>query len=158
MFVLFLHPFRVSLSDKATSSFYCKVPVHVHNYSQICKKMEWCANGSTDQSHLRMWHLLRTGQNIGQAPWSFDMCAIKVYYIIINIIKSVLTVTHFYHLSYDTSLFLALCSTIWINIPWKDLSALNHQTNLNPLGLRLMEETLPLQMHNHLHIFSKKKP
>jgi hypothetical protein len=45
-------------------------------------KMEWCANGSTDQSHLRMWHLLRTGQNIGQAPWAFDrmdMCAIKVF-------------------------------------------------------------------------------
>jgi hypothetical protein len=51
-------------------------------------KMEWCANGSTDQPHLRMWHLLRTGQNIGQAPWAFDrmdMCAIKVYYIIIII-------------------------------------------------------------------------
>jgi hypothetical protein len=44
--------------------------------------MEWCANGSTDQSHLRMWHLLRTGQNIGQARWAFDrmdMCAIKVF-------------------------------------------------------------------------------
>jgi hypothetical protein len=25
-------------------------------------KWEGCANGSTDQSHLRMWHLLRTGQ------------------------------------------------------------------------------------------------
>jgi hypothetical protein len=36
-------------------------------------KMEWCANGSTDQSHLRMWHLLKTGQNIGQAPWAFDL-------------------------------------------------------------------------------------
>jgi hypothetical protein len=35
-------------------------------------KIEWCANGSTDQSHLRMWHLVRTGQNIGQAPWAFD--------------------------------------------------------------------------------------
>jgi hypothetical protein len=46
------------------------------------RKMEWCANGSTDQSHLRVWHLLRTGQNIGQAPWAFDnmdMCAIKVF-------------------------------------------------------------------------------
>jgi hypothetical protein len=53
-------------------------------------KMEWCANGSTDQSHLRMWHLLRTGQNIGQAPWAFDkmdMCAIKV----LTQIKSKLT-------------------------------------------------------------------
>jgi hypothetical protein len=45
-------------------------------------KMEWCANGSTDQYHLRMWHLLRTGQNIGQAPWAFDrmdVCAIEVF-------------------------------------------------------------------------------
>jgi hypothetical protein len=44
-------------------------------------KMEWCANGSTDQSRLRMWLLLRTGQNIGQAPRAFrtmDMWAIKV--------------------------------------------------------------------------------
>jgi hypothetical protein len=41
-------------------------------------KWEWCAYGSTDQSHLRMWHLLRTSQNIGQAPWTsdrMDMCA-----------------------------------------------------------------------------------
>jgi hypothetical protein len=55
-------------------------------YYDICgfcmyqkRKWEWCANGSTDQSHLRMWHLLRTGQNIGQAPWAFDrmdMCAV----------------------------------------------------------------------------------
>jgi hypothetical protein len=45
-------------------------------------KMEWCANGSTDQCHLRMWHPLRTGQNIGQAPSAFcttDICAIKVF-------------------------------------------------------------------------------
>jgi hypothetical protein len=51
-------------------------------------KMEWCTNGSTDQSHLRMWHLLRTGQNIGQAPWAFDrmdMCAIKVFNQSINV-------------------------------------------------------------------------
>jgi hypothetical protein len=45
-------------------------------------KWEWRANGSTDQSHLRKWHLLRTGQNIVQAPCAFDrmdMCAIKVF-------------------------------------------------------------------------------
>jgi hypothetical protein len=50
-------------------------------------KCEWCANGSTDQSHLRMWHLLRTGQNIGQAPWAFDrmqMCATQVFNQSIN--------------------------------------------------------------------------
>jgi hypothetical protein len=44
-------------------------------------KMEWCANGSNDQSHLGMRHILKTGQNIGQAPWAFDrmdMCTIKV--------------------------------------------------------------------------------
>jgi hypothetical protein len=35
-------------------------------------KREWCANGSTDQSHLRMRHLLRTSHNIGQAPWACD--------------------------------------------------------------------------------------
>jgi hypothetical protein len=50
-------------------------------------KTEWCANGSTDQCHLRMWHLLWTGQNIGQAPWAFDRmdtCAIKVFSQSIN--------------------------------------------------------------------------
>jgi hypothetical protein len=34
-----------------------------------------------------MWHLLRRGQNIGQAPWAFDrlvMCAIKVFHQSIN--------------------------------------------------------------------------
>jgi hypothetical protein len=33
-------------------------------------------------SHLRMWRLLRTGQNICQAPWALDrkyMCTIKVF-------------------------------------------------------------------------------
>jgi hypothetical protein len=58
---------------------------HVPKFSK--GKMEWCANGSTDQSHLRMWHLLRTRQNIGQAPWAFDrmdMCTIKVFYQSIN--------------------------------------------------------------------------
>jgi hypothetical protein len=50
-------------------------------------KREWCANGSTDQPHCRMWHLLRTGQNIGQTTWAFDrmdMCAIKVFNQSIN--------------------------------------------------------------------------
>jgi hypothetical protein len=50
-------------------------------------KWEWCTNGSTDQSHLRMQHLLRTGQKIGQTPWAFDrmdMCAIKVFNQSIN--------------------------------------------------------------------------
>jgi hypothetical protein len=58
---------------------------HAPNFSK--GKMEWCASGSTDKSHLRMWHLLRTGQHIGQAPWAFDrmdMCAIKVFYQSIN--------------------------------------------------------------------------
>jgi hypothetical protein len=39
-----------------------------------------------DQSNPRMWHLLRAGQNIGQAPWAFDsmdMCAIKKSVLII---------------------------------------------------------------------------
>jgi hypothetical protein len=43
---------------------------------------QWCANGSTDQSNLRMWHLLRIGHSIGQASWAFDrinMCAILVF-------------------------------------------------------------------------------
>ena len=43
---------------------------HAPKFSK--EKMEWCANGSTDQSHLRMWHLLRTGENIGQAWWAFN--------------------------------------------------------------------------------------
>jgi hypothetical protein len=62
-----------------------KPAVHAPKFSK--GKMEWYANGSTDQSHLRMWHLLRTGQNICQAPWAFDridMCAIKVFNQSIN--------------------------------------------------------------------------
>jgi hypothetical protein len=43
-----------------------------HAPSSQKENWEWCANDSTDQSHLRIWHLLRTGQNIGKAPLAFD--------------------------------------------------------------------------------------
>jgi hypothetical protein len=62
---------------------------HAQKFSK--GKMKWCANGSTDQSHLRMWHFLGTGQNIGKAPWAFDrmdMCAIKVILSIKQAIKT----------------------------------------------------------------------
>jgi hypothetical protein len=52
-------------------------------------KMEWCADGSTAHSHLTMWHLLRTGQKIGQTPRAsdrMDMCAIQVFNQSIHII------------------------------------------------------------------------
>jgi hypothetical protein len=43
------------------------------------RKWEWCADGSSGQSCLRMWHLLRTG-HIGQTPWAFDrMGALMLY-------------------------------------------------------------------------------
>jgi hypothetical protein len=64
--------------------------VETYRYQHALKfskgKMEWCANGSNDQSHLRVWHL-RRGLNIGQAPWAFDrmdMCAMKVFNQSIN--------------------------------------------------------------------------
>jgi hypothetical protein len=71
------------------SSMHCKDPAVSVRKSQdtgniqkpACTKgyiWEWCANGSTDQSHLRMRHLLRTGQNIGKVPRAFDewMCVL----------------------------------------------------------------------------------
>jgi hypothetical protein len=47
-------PLSIALlgQELATQCMYKKTSKH--------GKREWCANGSTDQSHLRMWHLVHT--------------------------------------------------------------------------------------------------
>jgi hypothetical protein len=63
---------------------------------------------------LRMWHLLRTSQNIGQAPWAFDrmdMCAIKVYYIIIIIAPH--SFSPYERLGLRTVVFIVAAHLIW---------------------------------------------
>jgi hypothetical protein len=69
------------------------VETYRNQHAQRSQKGKWNDDhdapmaGWWGHSHLRMWHLLRTDQYIGQAPWAFDrmdMCATKVFNQSIN--------------------------------------------------------------------------
>jgi hypothetical protein len=79
---------RIVYWSFSVGSWFCTVGeliVHTFAKGKMGMMRHWMT--ALRQSHLRMWHLLRTGQIIGQAPWAFDsvdMCAIEVFNQSIN--------------------------------------------------------------------------
>jgi hypothetical protein len=56
--------------------------IHTKRIVSISAFQVYYDDDSADQSHFRMWHLLRTGQNINQSLWSFewiDMCTKQLF-------------------------------------------------------------------------------
>jgi hypothetical protein len=83
---------RSSVYAFRTSSMHYKDPAVSVRVTRLWKHTETSMHQSSQKgkwndapmvalTSLRMWHLLRTGQNTGQAPWAFDrmdMCAIPL--------------------------------------------------------------------------------